>query len=233
MGKRIIQQARGRGSLTYRVRKSAYKYTLSYPIFEGEAEITSLIHSPGHTAPIMKLNTVEKNPVSFYLPAFDKATVGEKISLGKKEKSVGSITNLKNIPSGTRIYDIERNPGDGGKMIRSGGTSALVSRKQGDKIIITMPSKKEIKLSGECRAVIGVIAGAGVKNKPLITAGKNYYKHKAMGRLWPRVSAVSVNAIDHPFGSGRGKRIKSKTVKRNASPGKRVGHLKPRRTGKK
>ena len=54
---------------------------------------------------------------------------------------------------------------------------------------------------------------------------------KSRNKLWPRTSAVKFNAVDHPFGSGRGKRIKSKIAKRNAPAGARVGHLRPRRTG--
>lgn len=56
---------------------------------------------------------------------------------------------------------------------------------------------------------------------------------KTKSKLWPRTSAVKMNAIDHPFGSGRGKRMKSKIAKRNASPGKKVGLIRPARTGRK
>ena len=62
-------------------------------------------------------------------------------------------------------------------------------------------------------------------------AGKRYHMKKAKGKLWPRTSAVKMNAVDHPFGSGRGKNPKSKIPKRNAPPGKKVGLLRPRRTG--
>ena len=96
-----------------------------------------------------------------------------------------------------------------------------------------MPNKREVVLDGQCRATIGVIAGEGRGLKPFITAGRKFYKMKAKGKLWPRTSAVKMNAIDHPFGSGRGKRIKSKIAKRWAPAGRRVGHLAPRRTGRK
>ena len=96
-----------------------------------------------------------------------------------------------------------------------------------------MPNKKIVKLNGNCRASIGIIAGDGRKKKPMLKAGRMFHKMKSRGKLWPRTSAVCMNAIDHPFGSGRGKRIKSKTAKRNSPPGRKVGHLSPRRTGKK
>ena len=60
---------------------------------------------------------------------------------------------------------------------------------------------------------------------------------KSKGKLWPRTSAVKMNAVDHPFGSGRGKNIshggKGKIPKRNAPPGAKVGTLRPRRTERK
>jgi len=97
-----------------------------------------------------------------------------------------------------------------------------------------LPSKKEIKLNSRCRATIGSVAGAGRTEKPFIKAGKKHYKMKAKNKLWPRTSAIKMNAIDHPFGSGRGKNLgKSKTPKRNSPPGRKVGQLRASRVGKK
>ncbi|NCN98828.1 50S ribosomal protein L2 [Candidatus Pacearchaeota archaeon CG10_big_fil_rev_8_21_14_0_10_35_219] len=231
MGKRIIQQARGKGSLTYRVRKKAFRRKVKYPLHEGTAKVVKILHSSAHSAPLMKLEVVGE---MFYNVAFNGASEGIKVSIGKGKAEQGNILALQNIPVGTKIYNIERNPGDGGKMIRAAGSSAVVSKKyEHNKIGITMPNRKEIKLDRGCRATIGVVAGEGKKQKPFLKAGRKYYKMKARGKLYPRISAVSVNAIDHPFGSGRGKRIKSKIAKRNAPPGRKVGHLRPRRTGKK
>ena len=230
MGKRIISQARGKGSLTYRVKKSAFKYKVSYPLAkEGEANIIKIIHSAGHSAPLMKLKI---NKEIFFNPAFNLAYEGQKVNLGK-ESDEGNILPIKNILIGTRVYNIERNPGDGGKMVRTAGSSAAIFKKYPhNKISVLMPNKKEVKLSGDCRATIGKIAGSGRILKPFITAGKKFFKMKAKSKLWPRTSAVKMNAVDHPFGSGRGKRIKSKIARRNMPPGRKVGHLRPRRTGK-
>ncbi len=231
MGKRIIQQARGKGSLTYQVKKSAFQYKIKYPISEGEAEILDLIHSAGHSAPLMKLKV---NNEIFYNPAFNGAYIGQRIAIGNVDSKQGNILPLNKIPTGTNVYNIELNPGDGGRMMRAAGTSAIISRKsENNKVVILMPNKKEIFLAGDCRATIGTIAGSGKNLKPFFTAGRKFYKMKALNRLWPRTSAVKVNAIDHPFGSGRGKRIKSKVAKRNAPPGARVGHIRPRQTGKR
>ncbi|MEK6915151.1 MAG: 50S ribosomal protein L2 [Nanoarchaeota archaeon] len=230
MGKRIISQARGKGSLSYQARKQAFIYRVGYPIIEGKAEIIKLIHSAAHSAPLIKLKI--KNTI-FYNVAFEGAILGKSVTLGGIDFAYGNIVPLKDIPVSSKIYNIELNPGDGGKMIRASGSSAQVyKRYDGGKIGILMPNRKELKLDSECRATLGVVAGDGRRQKPMMKAGVHHYRAKARNKLWPRVSAVSTNAIDHPFGSGRGKRIKSKTAKRNAPPGRRVGHLSPRRTGR-
>lgn len=230
MGKSIISQARGHGSLTYQVRKKAFIYKIKYPAVEGEADILALLHSAAHSAPLAKIK-VQKE--IFYNPAFNNALQGQKIMVGGTEIKDGNVVMLKNIPVGTSIFNIEANPGDGGKFVRAGGTRALVFKKlENNKVALTMPHKNEILLSGDCRATIGVIAGSGRTLKPFVKAGRKFYKMKARNKLWPRTSAVKMNAVDHPFGSGRGKRIKSKIAKRNAPAGARVGHIRPRRTGR-
>ena len=230
MGKRIISQARGKGSKTYRVRRIAYRFKLAYPRdISGEGTVLRLLNSRGHTAPIAK---IKYSKGTFYIPAFQGMIEGQKIKLDTEEIKEGNIVKLKNVPMKTKIYDIESKPRDGGKFIKTGGTSAEVSKIIGENIFIVLPSKKERKFHPECRAIIGVIAGSGRLDKPIIKAGKKHHMTKARNKLWPRTSAVKMNVIDHPFGSGRGKNPKSKIAKRNAPPGKRVGHLRPRRTGK-
>ena len=231
MGKRIISQARGKGSLTYRVRKKAFKFRLKYPRnLEGEGIVVKLINSPAHSAPIAKIRYSEG---VFYIPAFRGMVEGQKINFGGNEIKDGNILELRNIPVKTPIYCIESRPGDGGKFIKSAGSSAFLNRIIEEGIFVMLPSKKEKRLDGKCRAVIGVVAGTGRLEKPAVKAGKMHYIKKARNKLWPRTSAVKMNVIDHPFGSGRGKNPKSKIAKRNAPPGKRVGLIRPRRTGKR
>jgi len=229
MGKRIISQARGHGSNSYRVRRNAFKYQVKYAKnLEGEGTVVKLLNSPAHSAPLAK---VVYRDGAFYVPAFSGMVEGQKIKFGGNELSGGSILELGNIPVKTQVYCIESRPGDGGKFIKTGGSSATVSRVIGEDVFVLFPSKKEKKFHKRCRAVVGIIAGHGRLDKPLVKAGKNYYIKKARNKLWPRTSAIKVNAIDHPFGSGRGKNPKSKIAKRNAPPGAKVGLLRPKRTG--
>lgn len=231
MGKRIIQQRRGKGTLTYRVRKKGFRFKIAYPRLgvKGKGKVIKLIDSAGHSAPLAKIMIGKE---IFYNLACEKMFEGQEIEIGKGEIKIGNIVMLKDIPIGTRIYNIETRPGYGGKLIRTGGNSAAVVRKN-DQVSILMPSKKEKKFNEKCRATIGVVAGAGRLEKPIMKAGKKFYMMKSKGKLWPRTSAVKMNAIDHPFGSGRGKRIKAKIPKLNAPPGKKVGTLRPKRTGRR
>ncbi len=230
MGKRIIQQRRGRGTSTYRVKKKSYKHKIQFPsIIEGEGEVVKLINSSAHTAPLAQIKLKNK---MFIIPAYNQIYEGEKIKFNNELKT-GNIVELGNVPEKTRVYCIESKPRDGGKFIKTGGTSGVVTRKVGGKVFISMPSKKEKGFNPKSRAIIGQIAGHGRLEKPVLKAGKKYYIKKSKGKLWPRTSAVKMNAIDHPFGSGRAKNPKSKIAKRNAAPGKKVGLLRPKRTGKK
>jgi large subunit ribosomal protein L2 len=231
MGKRIIQQRRGRGTHTYRVRKKAFIFKLQYPKkLEGEGTVIKLLNSAAHTAPLAK---IKYNEGTFYIPAFKEMFEGQKISFSEKKIEKGNIMKLENIPLKTQIYCIESKPGDGGVFIKSGGNFATINKIMGDNVFILMPSKKERKFNKNCRAIIGVIAGTGRMDKPVVKAGKKYHIKKSKSKLWPRTSAVKMNAIDHPFGSGRAKNPKSKIAKRNAPPGRKVGLIRPRRTGKK
>ncbi|MFA5992215.1 MAG: 50S ribosomal protein L2 [Candidatus Pacearchaeota archaeon] len=235
MGKTIISQARGHGSLTYRVRRKAFSYRIKYPKVEDvEGEVVKLIHSAGHSAPLAKIKIRDE---IFYNPAAMGVYEGQKIAIGKSEKlNAGDIVSLKDVPTKTQVFNIESRPRDGGKFIRTGGTSAVITNNEKGIATLIMPSKQEKAFSGDCRATIGVIAGAGRKDKPVVKAGKMFHIKKAKGNFWPRTSAVKVNAIDHPFGSGRGKNLThgrlGKIPRTNAPPGAKVGSLRARRTGR-
>jgi len=232
MGKTIIQQARGHGSRRYRVRKKAFSIKPFYPsdLKQGEEwEIIKIINSAGHSAPIVRLKNKERK-------VFDNIGAkglfeGQKIKIGGHE--IGDISMIGDLKNSTRIFNIEKKPKDGGKFVKTGGNFAVIINKKGNEVSVLMPSKKEKDFNCKCRATIGEIAGHGRLDKPVLKAGKKYYIKKAKSKLWPRTSAVKMNAIDHPFGSGRGKRIKSKIAKRNTPPGAKVGLLRPKRTGRR
>lgn len=231
MGKTLIQQARGRGGPAYRLRKKAYIYRITYPPYElkGMGKITKLINSSAHSAPLAKINAMNHE---FYVPAADGIYEGQEIFINEGKSEIGDVLKLKDIPVGKKVFNIELVPGKGGVLVRSSGCSAILVAKEkgGAEILI---KRRRIKLNENCRAVVGAVAGGGRVSKPLVKAGKRYHMMKAVGRKWHRTSGVKMNAVDHPFGGGRGKRIKSKIAKRNAPPGAKVGHIRPKRTGRR
>jgi len=232
MGKRIISQRRGRGTPTYRAHSFNYKGLTSYPKLEQKmmGKITNLFHDPGRTAPLAKIRF---NNITLLLPAPEGVKVNQNILCGDKNIKIGNIIPLLDIPIGTEICNIEKAPGSGPSFCKSSGAKATVVNK-GNKITLQFKTKKQKKFNPNCRAMVGIIAGSGRKEKPFVKAGKRYHAMKARGKLYPRTSGVAMNAVDHPFGSGRGRHMgKPKTVSRRAPPGRKVGLISPKRTGKK
>lgn len=232
MGKTLIQQARGHGSLSYRVKHSTFYIKPEYlpNLNDGEEfEIVRMFSPMSHTAPIIKLKQVNGSKV-FHNFAANGIFEGQRIKIGGSNP--GDINKIGNLQNGTEIFNIELDPKDGGKIVRTGGNAGIIMGKDGNLVSVMLPSKTEKKFDAECRASVGRTAGSGRLDKPILKAGKQHFIKKTKSRLWPRSSAVKMNALDHPFGGGRGKRIKSKIAKRNAPPGAKVGHLRPRRTGR-
>jgi len=124
-------------------------------------------------------------------------------------------------------------PGDGGKLVKTSGGVARIVSKSLKKVIVKLPSKKQKEFHPKCNATIGVIAGSGRVDKPFLKAGNKFKAMKAKGKYWPIVSGASMNAVDHPLGGARSSRKGRPTIApRNAPPGRKVGMIRPRKTGR-
>lgn len=240
MGKNIISQRRGRGTSTYRSPSHRFIGRISYPKIDQKqnegvlmAYIKDIFHDPGHTTPIAQVQY--ENGQKDYLFAYNGMHTDKVIFIGSKaQPQVGNILPLKNIPVGATIFNIEASPGDGGKFIRSAGSFATIISKTDKKITVLFPSKKQKDFDPESRATLGVLASSGRKDKPFVKAGKRHHAMRAKNKLYPQTSGVAMNAVDHPFGSGRGRHIgKTKTPSRFAPPGRKVGSIRAKRTGKR
>lgn len=235
MGKRLIQQARGKGGPTYRAPSFRYKGEARYVSTSNETlggTILDIISCQGHSAPLAYIE-YSNGDASLTMVA-EQMRVGDDIQIGTEaEVSLGNILPLQNIPEGTLVFNIESVPGDGGKFVRSSGTFARVLSHMKDGTIIQLPSKKKKTFHSNCRATIGVIAGGGRKDKPVLKAGNKFYAMKAKNKLWPKVSGNAQNAVDHPFGNSRSQRkSKARPTPKNAPPGRKVGMLRARHTGR-
>ena len=227
MGKNLRQQRRGKGSPRYRVPSFRYPGKVGYTETpEGEGKVIDIVHSPGRRTPsaVVDFNGTKKT----MLPA-EGVFVGQIMS---NTADNGNITELKNIPEGTKIFNIELHPGDGGRICRASGTFATVISKTDTNCTLLLPSRVKKVISLDCRATVGVLASSGRTEKPFMKAGTKFYAMRGLGKAYPHTSGVSMNAVNHPFG-GSTRPGRPKTVSRHMPPGKKVGSISPRRTGRR
>ncbi|MCY3412777.1 MAG: 50S ribosomal protein L2 [Candidatus Heimdallarchaeota archaeon] len=238
MGKRLIVQRRGKGKQVFRAaghkRVAPIKYRkISREEFTSsfEAEILDLLHEPGRGAPLAKVKFSDGYQ-TYILPA-EGVAIGDKISYGaSSEVREGNVMPLESIPVRTPVFNLELRMGDGGKLVRAGGGSALIDSKKGNWVILKLPSGKLKKLPKECRATIGICAGGGRTTKPFLKAGNKFHATKAKGKKLSRVRGVAQGAYQHPHGGGHHQSPHNPTtVSRNAPPGAKVGLIAARRTG--
>lgn len=236
MGKNLIQQARGKGGPAYRARSFAYAGVcklrpLNSALVSGR--IVDILRSAGHEAPLIKVVYEDGFDCLMQAPEFVK--VGDVLQAGPgSEVGAGNVMSLADVPEGTPIFNIESQPGDGGKFCRTSGCSAKIISKSGNKVTVLLPSKRQKVFHAGCRACIGIPAGAGRKEKPLLKAGAVYHRKRSKNKRYPNVSASAQNSVDHPFGNTRSARkAKQKAAGKFAPPGRKVGKLWPKRTGMK
>jgi large subunit ribosomal protein L2 len=236
MGKQLIQQARGKGGPRYRAPSFRYEGEARHrTVIEGlmDADIIDFVKCQGHQAPLAKLKYADGT--ESLVQAAEGMKVGDKISHGPGAdvKKPGNVLRLRDIPDGTEIFNIESQPGDGGKFCRTTGTFARIVGKIDNKITVLLPSKAQRVFSSDCRACIGVVAGSGRTEKPFLKAGNMHYHKKIRNKRYPSIRAAAQNAVDHPYGNKRtSRKAKNKPVGHNAPPGRKVGSLWPRRTGR-
>ena len=112
----------------------------------------------------------------------------------------GNRVKLKNIPVGTQVYNVEIEPGKGGRLIRGAGTSAKILAQEGGFAHLVVPSSETKKISGECFASIGQVSFPEHKFINLGKAGRA----RLLGRR-PAVRGTAMNPVDHPHGGGEGR----------------------------
>ncbi len=235
MGKRLRVQRSGRGTPTYRARTTKLKGAVELPSGrkETKAKVVDIIHDPGRSAPVARIRY--PNDEERLILAPEGLKVGDEIECGISASiKPGNVLPLSEIPEGAPVYNIESQPGKGGEFARASGTNATLMTHDVGQAIVQLPSGEIRSFNPNCRATIGIVAGGGRKEKPFVKAGKRHLAMKGRGKLYPRVSGVAMNVVDHPFGSGRGRHVgRPRTVGRDAPPGQKVGLIRARRTGKR
>jgi len=238
MGRRIRGQRRGRGGPSFRAPSHRYKSDLQHRKTEDEESdvisgtVVDIEHDPARSAPIAAVEFEDGEQRLVLAP--EGVGTGDELQVGISAAiEPGNTLPLAEIPEGVPICNVERQPGDGGTFARASGTSADLITHDRDATVIELPSGEVKRLDPDCRATIGVVAGGGRTEKPFVKAGKKYHKVDSRAITWPRVRGVAMNAVDHPFGGGgRQHPGKPKSISRDAPPGRKVGDISSRRTGR-
>eukprot|EP00911_Craspedida_sp_UC1_P000390 UC1_evm4s297 len=201
--------------------------------------VKEIIHDPGRGAPLARV--VFRDPYRYKLSkqlfvAAEGMHTGMFVYCGKKATlTVGNVLPLSEMPEGTIICNVEEKPGDRGTVARASGNYATVIAHNRDtgKTRVRMPSGSKKVLPSQSRAMVGLVAGGGRTDKPMLKAGRAYHKYKAKRNCWPRVRGVAMNPVEHPHGGGNHQHIgHPSTVRRDSSAGRKVGLIAARRTGR-
>jgi len=172
-------------------------------------KVASIEYDPNRSARIALINYLDGEKRYILAPVGLK--VGETIIAGPTaDIKPGNALKLRNIPDGTVIHNIELEPGRGGVMARSAGTSAQLMAKEGKYAFVSTPSSELRLVLLECSATIGQVGNEEHENIVYGKAGRTRWK----GRR-PHVRGMVMNPVDHPMGGGEGR---SKSHKHPVSP---------------
>jgi large subunit ribosomal protein L2 len=161
--------------------------------------VATIEYDPNRTAFIALLNYVDGE--KRYILAPQGLQVGATVISGDDvAPEIGNSLQLKSMPLGTMVHNIEMQPGQGGKMARSAGSSAQLTNKEGKYAVLKMPSGELRKVLINCYATVGIASNSDHSLESMGKAGRNRWKG-----IRPRNRGVAMNPVDHPMGGGEGK----------------------------
>lgn len=163
------------------------------------AKVASIEYDPNRSANIALLNYADGE--KRYIISPNGLKVGDTIVSGEgADIKVGNALQLKDIPVGTVIHNIELYPGRGGQLVRSAGNSAQLMAKDGNFVQVRLPSGEVRMIRSECKATIGQVGNVDHENITIGKAGKSRH----LG-IRPTVRGSVMNPVDHPHGGGEGR----------------------------
>lgn len=163
------------------------------------AKVIALEYDPNRTAFLMLLEYKDKEKL-YQIAPYEIKINDEIICAENAENKIGNRMKLKNIPVGTSVYNVEIQPGKGGQIIRSAGSSAQVMAQFNNFTHLKMASGEIRKISQECFASIGQVSHPEKRFEKIRKAGISRLKNKR-----PSVRGAAMNACDHPHGGGKNK----------------------------
>mmetsp|Transcript_1015 Transcript_1015/g.2212 ORF Transcript_1015/g.2212 Transcript_1015/m.2212 type:complete len:260 (+) Transcript_1015:685-1464(+) len=244
MGRVIRSQRKGAGGIfkshtAKRKGKAKFRpYDYSEKCGYTKGIVKQILHDPGRGAPLAIVqfkNMYKYKKLSSTFLATEGMYTGQYIYCGKQARlMIGNVIPLHSVPEGTICCNVEAKQGDRGKFGRTSGNHVtVINQLKNGKTRIRLPSGSKKIVSSHCRGMIGIVAGGNRIDKPLLKAGRAFFKYKAKRNCWPIVRGVAMNPVDHPHGGGNHQHIgHSSTVRRDAPPGRKVGLIGARRTGR-
>jgi large subunit ribosomal protein L2 len=163
------------------------------------ATVASIEYDPNRTCRIalVHYHDGEKR----YILAPRDLTVGDIVMSGHgADIQPGNALQLRYIPVGTTIHNVELRPGGGGRLARSAGSSVQLVAKEGDVATVRLPSTEMRRVPIDCRATVGEVGNAEHELVKIGKAGRNRWKG-----VRPQTRGVAMNPVDHPLGGGEGK----------------------------
>ena len=164
-----------------------------------KGKIIAIEYDPYRTSFIVLIQ-YQDNDKRYRIAPHDLKVGDEIICQEAAEVKLGNRMKLKNIPVGTFIYDVEIEPGAGGKLAKGAGTAAKVLAQEGNYVHLEMPSSEVRLVLKECFASIGAVSRPEKKYMVLGKAGRS--RHNG---IRPTVRGSAMNPVDHPHGGGEGK----------------------------
>jgi large subunit ribosomal protein L2 len=162
-------------------------------------QVISIEYDPNRTTHIALIYYADGE--KSYILAPLGLSVGDQVQSGPNaEIKPGNALPLRNIPTGAVVHNVELTPDRGGQLVRSAGASAQVLSREGEYVLLRLPSGEMRRILLNCRASIGQLSNTDHKNESLGKAGRSRY----LGRR-PHVRGVAMNPVDHPHGGGEGR----------------------------
>jgi large subunit ribosomal protein L2 len=187
------------------------------------ATVATIEYDPNRSAFIALLHYADGE--KRYILAPQGLQVGTSVLSGDDvAPEIGNALQLKNMPLGTMVHNIEMQPTQGGKIARSAGSSAQLSNKEEKYAVLKMPSGELRKVLINCYATVGVVSNSDHSLQSMGKAGRNRWRG-----IKPRNRGVAMNPVDHPMGGGEGKASGGQPRSRN---GQYSRGLKTRTKGK-
>lgn len=167
--------------------------------FDVPAKVAAIEYDPNRSCRIALLHYVDG--AKSYIVAPINLNVGDQvISSEKADIKPGNSLQLKNIPLGTTIHNVELYPGKGGQLARGAGVGATLISKEGKYCQVKLPSNEVRYILSNCRASIGQVGNTDNENIKIGKAGRNRWRG-----IRPTVRGMAMNPVDHPMGGGEGR----------------------------